>query len=93
MKKRPGFKAMVINSEDDSGAGEVMKSSLSVTAGGSLQVRLPPSSWDLAEIEQPPETVEEPCCALHPTLTLEHGEGERGPLSYTVEPPSSLSRR
>ncbi|KAJ1486901.1 kinase-like domain-containing protein [Baffinella frigidus] len=39
MKKRPGFKAMVINSEDDSGAGEVMKSSLSVTAGGSLQVR------------------------------------------------------
>ena len=41
MKKRPGFKAMAINSEDDGGVGDVMKSSLSVTAGGSLQVHPP----------------------------------------------------
>lgn len=38
MKKRPGFKAMVITA-DEGEEEQVFKSSLSVTAGGSLQVR------------------------------------------------------
>jgi hypothetical protein len=41
MRKRPGFKAMaIVADDDDAGGGDLLKSSLSVTAGGSLQVRL-----------------------------------------------------